>query len=51
MKKQAIQIGGLGVLLGFGIFLLSRYLGLDIPAEIAIAFGTIIGWLVGKILP
>lgn len=49
LKLQAVTIVGIGALLGFGIFLLGNYLGWNLPAEVAVAFGTIVGWLLGKI--
>lgn len=49
MMIEAVVFVGLGSLLGFGIFLLSRRLNWNLPPGVAIAFGTIIGWLVGKL--
>lgn len=47
--RELIGVGTLGTLLGIAFYLLSNKLGLSIPPEVAVAAGTIVGWLVGRL--
>lgn len=48
MLIEVISVGSLGTLIGLGIWWLSQKRGWNIPPQVAVAIGTVIGWVAGR---